>query len=51
MTRQEVITDFKQFLSSHQEEVKAHILTEIPDDVLEDDVWDEIYNEQFGKEQ
>ena len=48
MTRQEIITEWKQWLSSHQEEVKARTLTEIPDDTPEDDVWDEIYEEQFG---
>lgn len=46
MTHQEVISDFKQFLSSHE----LHLPKEIPDDTPEDDVWDEIYNKQFGEE-
>ena len=45
--REEIIIEWKQWLSSH----KLHLPTEIPDDIPEDDVWDEIYEELYEKEQ
>lgn len=41
MTREEIIADWKKWMSEHPKEIKAH-LSDPPEDWLADDGWDDV---------
>lgn len=44
-SREQIISDFKQWLDEHKEQVQEHTLDALPMEDLDDD-WDDIWDEQ-----